>query len=837
MGVSFPPSNKAFVHVLVYFLLLLAIETLNVNDDMIFKCVKLVQILSSAVLIWVCLSHMGVSFHPAIRPFVHVLVHFLLLLAIETLNVNDDMIFKCVKLVQILSSVVLIWVCLSHPAMRPFVHFLVHFLLLLAFETVNLNVSMIFKCVKLVQILSSVVLIWVCLSHPAMRPFVHFLVHFLLLLAIETLNVNVSMIFKCVKLVQILSSVVLIWVCLYHPAIRPFVHFLVHFLLLLAIETLNMNDDMIFKCVKLVQILSSVVLIWVCLSHPAMRPFVHFLVHFLLLLAIETLNLNVSMIFKCVKLVQILSSVVLIWVCLSHPAIRPFVHVLVHFLLLLAFETLNMNDDMIFKCVKLVQILSSVVLIWVCLSHQAMRPFVHFLVHFLLLLAIETLNVNDDMIFKSVKLVQILSSVVLIWVCLSHPAIRPFVHFLVHFLLLLAIETLNMNDDMIFKCVKLVQILSSVVLIWVCLSHPAMRPFVHFLVHFLLLLAIETLNLNVSMIFKCVKLVQILSSVVLIWVCLYHPAIRPFVHFLVHFLLLLAIETLNVNVSMIFKCVKLVQILSSVVLIWVCLYHPAIRPFVHFLVHFLLLLAIETLNMNDDMIFKCVKLVQILSSVVLIWVCLSHPAMRPFVHFLVHFLLLLAIETLNVNDDMIFKCVKLVQILSSVVLIWVCLYHPAIRPFVHFLVHFLLLLAIETLNVNVSMIFKCVKLVQILSSVVLIWVCLYHPAIRPFVHFLVHFLLLLAIETLNMNDDMIFKCVKLVQILSSVVLIWVCLSHPAMRPFVHFLVHFLLLLAIETLNLNVSMIFKCVKLVQILSSVVLIWVCLSHPAIRHLFMF
>ena len=153
MGVSFPPSNKAFVHFLVHLLLLLAFETLNVNDNMIFMCVKLVQILSSVVLIWVCLSHL------AIRPFVHFLVHFLLLLAFETLNVNDNMIFKCVKLVQILSSVVLIWVCLSHPAIRPFVHFLVHFLLLLAFETLNVNDNMIFKCVKLVQILSSVVLI------------------------------------------------------------------------------------------------------------------------------------------------------------------------------------------------------------------------------------------------------------------------------------------------------------------------------------------------------------------------------------------------------------------------------------------------------------------------------------------------------------------------------------------------------------------------------------------------------------------------------------------------------------------------------------------------------
>ena len=117
IGVSFPPSNKAICSFLVHFLLLLAFETMNVNDNMIFKCVKLVQILLSVVLIWVCLSH------PAIRPFVHFLLHFFLLLAFKTLNVNDDMIFKCVKLVQILSSVVLIWVCLSHPAIRPFVHF------------------------------------------------------------------------------------------------------------------------------------------------------------------------------------------------------------------------------------------------------------------------------------------------------------------------------------------------------------------------------------------------------------------------------------------------------------------------------------------------------------------------------------------------------------------------------------------------------------------------------------------------------------------------------------------------------------------------------------------
>ena len=47
---------------------------------------------------------------------------------------------------------------------------------------------------------------------------------------------------------------------------------------------------------------------------------------------------------------------------------------------------------------------------------------------------------------------QVLVLVVLIWVCLSHPAIRPFVHFLVHFLLLLTIETLDVNDNDIQMC-------------------------------------------------------------------------------------------------------------------------------------------------------------------------------------------------------------------------------------------------------------------------------------------------------------------------------------------------------------------------------------------------
>ena len=213
---------------------------------------------------------------------------------------------------------------------------------------------------------------------------------------------------------------------------------------------------------------------------------------------------------------------------------------------------------------------------------------------------------------------------------------------------------------------------------------------------------------------------------------------------------------------------------------------PSNKTIYSFFVHFFSLLAIETLNVNDNMIFKCVKLVQILSSVVLMWACLPRPAIRPFVHFLVHFFLLLAIESTDVNNNMIFKCVKLVQTLSSVVLMWAYLPRPAIRPFVHFLVHFLLLLAIETLNVNGNMIFRCVKLVQILSSVVLMWVCLPRPAIRPFIHFLIHLFLLLAIESTDVNDNMIFKCVKLVQILSSVVLMWVCLPRPAIRPFIHF---------------------------------------------------
>ena len=69
-----------------------------------------------------CLD-VGVSSSPSNKTICLILVHILLLLAIETLNVNDNMIFKCAMLVQILSLIVLLWACLPHPAIRQFVHF------------------------------------------------------------------------------------------------------------------------------------------------------------------------------------------------------------------------------------------------------------------------------------------------------------------------------------------------------------------------------------------------------------------------------------------------------------------------------------------------------------------------------------------------------------------------------------------------------------------------------------------------------------------------------------------------------------------------------------------
>ena len=117
---------------------------------------------------------------------------------------------------------------------------------------------------------------------------------------------------------------------------------------------------------------------------------------------------------------------------------------------------------------------------------------------------------------------------------------------------------------------------------------------------------------------------RILSSIALLWACLAHPAIRPFLHSLVFFLLLLSIEIFNVNKRYHYQ---------------VCEFpHPEIRPFVHSLVQFLLLMAIETFTLNNNKIFKCVRLVQIIIFVSLMSVYLPRPAINPFALFLVHFL-------------------------------------------------------------------------------------------------------------------------------------------------------------------------------------------------------
>ena len=82
-----------------------------------------------------------------------------------------------------------------------------------------------------------------------------------------------------------------------------------------------------------------------------------------------------------------------------------------------------------------------------------------------------------------------------------------------------------------------------------------------------------------------------------------------------------------------------------------CLPLPGIRPFVHSLVNFLLLLAIETINVNDDIIFMCK--VNANSNICCFDVSVSSsPSNKTICSILVHFLLLLAIETLNVIDNM-----------------------------------------------------------------------------------------------------------------------------------------------------------------------------------------
>ena len=62
----------------------------------------------------------------------------------------------------------------------------------------------------------------------------------------------------------------------------------------------------------------------------------------------------------------------------------------------------------------------------------------------------------------------------------------------------------------------------------------------------------------------------------------------------------------------------------------------------------------------------------------------SLPSNKAISSFLVHFLLLLAIETFNVSEDMIFKCVSFVQSLTLDVFMCACLPSPEVIPFVHF---------------------------------------------------------------------------------------------------------------------------------------------------------
>ena len=65
----------------------------------------------------------GVSSSPSNKAIYSFLVHFLLLLSIETFNVNEDMFFKCVSLVRILTLVALMGAYLPRPAIIPFLHF------------------------------------------------------------------------------------------------------------------------------------------------------------------------------------------------------------------------------------------------------------------------------------------------------------------------------------------------------------------------------------------------------------------------------------------------------------------------------------------------------------------------------------------------------------------------------------------------------------------------------------------------------------------------------------------------------------------------------------------
>ena len=114
VGVSSLPCDKTICSFLV---ILLAIETFNVNENMIFKSVSFCANLN------VRSCYEGLSSSPSNKTICSLLVNFLLLLATETLNVNDNMIYKWVRLVQILMLVALMWACLPRPAIRPIVHF------------------------------------------------------------------------------------------------------------------------------------------------------------------------------------------------------------------------------------------------------------------------------------------------------------------------------------------------------------------------------------------------------------------------------------------------------------------------------------------------------------------------------------------------------------------------------------------------------------------------------------------------------------------------------------------------------------------------------------------
>ena len=92
---------------------------------------------------------------------------------------------------------------------------------------------------------------------------------------------------------------------------------------------------------------------------------------------------------------------------------------------------------MILECISLVQILLFDMHVFSSPCNKTICSFLVILlaietfnvVHFLILLAIETFTGSEDMIFKSVSLVQLLTLDVFMWGCPPCPAIRPLVHY------------------------------------------------------------------------------------------------------------------------------------------------------------------------------------------------------------------------------------------------------------------------------------------------------------------------------------------------------------------------------------------------------------------------